>query len=231
MTLSRHETVLSINRGLWSPEIAVRDTSGDVIGRLLPINIRSLDDPALIEAIARWRTNSAKSFATQFVSTGQRTRNWLEDVVLTDDRRLLFLIYHRGAPIGHVGFRDLDETSFQGDNLVRGERGGGLFLMKHASWAFQAWAMQCFRVNRSWGRVLSTNSAAIQFNLALGNTVDAQPEPREHNCLAPNPMAVPELVEDSMVRMTLTWENLIRTAPEEVIRDFLGPFTPHVPLS
>jgi hypothetical protein len=228
MALSRNETVLSINRGLWSPEIAVRDFSGDCIGRLLPINIGLLDDSALIEAMTRWRRNRAESFATQFVPTAQRTRSWLEKVVLNDDRRLLFIIYHHDNPIGHLGLRDLNETSFQGDNLVRGERGGGFFLMKHASWAFQAWAMQCFQVRQSWGRVLANNSAAISFNLSLGNVVDVPSETVAAPHLPPTERDGVNSGDKAMIQMTLTWDNLLRAAPEAVVREFMQPILPPV---
>lgn len=222
----RYNTVRAINSSRWVPAVAVRNPSGASIGRLVPINSSSLDDQVIIESITRWRRDSAASFATQFNPTVERTRNWLKDVVLADEQRVLFVIYQADKPIGHVGFRDLNETSFQGDNLVRGERGGGLLFMKFASWAFQAWAMQCFRVSRSWGRVLADNSAAIKFNLSLGNIIDVQSQ--AEGSAAPVGMTVPEAAENAMVHMTLTWENLIRVAPEAVIRDFLEPISPPV---
>ena len=226
VAFSRYDLVRSINNSHWVPDVPIRDRSGALVGRLMPVSVMSLTDNSLMDAITRWRRNSAASFATQFTPTADRTRQWLKDIVLSDERRVLFVICIGDKPIGHVGLRDLDDCSFQGDNLVRGERGGGLLFMKYAVWAFQAWAMQCFRVSRSWGRVLANNSAASKFNLSLGNVIDVQS--RAECSAAPIGMTVPEAAEDAMVHMTLTWENLIRVAPEAVIRGFLEPISPPV---
>jgi hypothetical protein len=225
---SRYNTVRSINSGRWFPDVLIRDPSGALVGRLIPVNVMSLSDNLLMDAITRWRINNAASFATHFMPTTDRTRQWLKDVVLSDERRVLFVICTGNRPIGHVGLRDLDECSFQGDNLVRGERGGGLFFMTYAVWAFQAWAMQCFQVRRSWGRVLASNSAAIKFNLSLGNVIDVDSATEATPDLASIGKSSANSGDKAMIQMSLTWDNLIRTAPEAVVRDFITPIHPPV---
>jgi hypothetical protein len=225
-TDQQKQKVLAINTGRWVPEINVRDPAGAIVGSLTPINTASLDDLPLMESITRWRIENAAAFATRFAATADRTRAWLRDTVLPADDRVLFLVRHGGRPIGHMGFRDLTVDTFQGDNLVRGERGGGPFFMRHAGWAFQAWAMQCFRVRQCWIKILARNAGAIDFNTSLGFTL--HPDPKSAMAaglvvgipsMPANGAAAP--ADDGMIVGTLCWDDLVRAAPEVVIRDFL----------
>ena len=219
------QKVLAINTGRWVPEVHVRDCSGAIVGSLTPINPASLDDLPLMESITRWRIENAAAFATRFAATTDRTRDWLRDTVLPADDRVLFLINYGEKPIGHIGFRDLTADAFQGDNLMRGERGGGLFFMRHSALAFHAWAMQCFQVQHSWARVLANNPTAVDFNMSLGSKVYPDLESAEaarvkidNDLLRDNTAERPD---DGMIFATLFWDDLIRVSPEAVIRDFL----------
>jgi len=185
-----------------------------------------LDDAPLMDLITRWRMRHAYAFASTFSPTVERTRAWLRDTVLTDSSRLLFLINYAERPIGHVGFRDLTAEDYQGDNLVRGERGGGINFMQYAAWAFHAWAMQHFGVSRTWGRILASNAGAIRFNLDLGHTIH-----RRVPCfsrivegdvvLDEQPSKANEDPADEFVYVSLTWDNLLRAAPAATIRHAL----------
>ena len=224
-TDQQKQKVLAINTGRWVPEVNIRDPSGTIVGSLTPINTASLDDLPLMESITRWRIENAAAFATRFAATTDRTRDWLRETVLPADDRVLFLIRHDDTPIGHIGFRDLTADAFQGDNLVRGERGGGLFFMRHSGLAFNAWAMQCFHVQHSWARVLANNQAAVDFNMSLGSKVypDLKSAKAAHvkidnDFLGDNTADRPD---DGMIFATLFWDDLVRVSPEAVIRDFL----------
>jgi hypothetical protein len=209
-TEQQQEKTRKINAGAWAPRIAIRDPAGELIGHLAPLNPAALVLPSLMEAITRWRASQAAAFATHFIPTTERTREWLKGIVLQDQRRIFCIIHHQGQPVGHLGFRDLDAESYQGDNLVRGERGGGANFMRYASWAFHAWAMREFGVERCWGRVMADNQPAIDFNVSLGATLGSVREPAGAPENSPRQVAT-----------ELTWDNLLRAAPPAVIRDFL----------
>jgi hypothetical protein len=206
----QREKTRRINAGDWSPRIDIRDSSGELIGHLAPLNSGALVMPALMEAITRWRASHAAAFITRFTPTTERTREWLREVVLQDPRRIFCIIHHQSHPVGHLGFRDLDAESYQFDNLVRGERGGGPNFMRYAAWAFHAWAMREFGVQRCWGRVLADNQPAIDFNVSLGSTLGCVSEQASAPENSPRQVAT-----------ELTWDSLTRTAPPAVIRDLL----------
>jgi len=217
------DAVIKIQSGHSRPRPVIQTPTGDVVGFLSPLNVRMLDDAPLMDLMTRWRIRHAYAFASTFSPTVERTRAWLRDTVLTDSRRLLFLINHAERPIGHIGFRDLTPEGYQGDNLVRGERGGGINFMQYAAWAFHAWAMQHFGVSRTWGRVLASNASAIHFNLTLGHTID-----RRVPCfsrivdggvvLDEHPCQADEKPADEFVYVSLTWDNLLRAAPAATLR-------------
>lgn len=225
-TEQQRQKVLAINTGRWVPELYVRDPAGVIVGALTPINTSSLENGTLMESITRWRIENAAAFASQFSPTVDRTRAWLRDTVLPADDRVLLVIRHGERLIGHVGFRDLMANTYQGDNLVRGERGGGINFMRHALWAFHAWAMRYFGVRQSWSRILAQNAAAIEFNGSLGTQFFSDLESARADGLITDPSEPPsagaaEQVDDGMIIGTLCWDDLVRVAPEAVIRDFL----------
>jgi hypothetical protein len=227
VTDQQKRKILAINTARWVPEVNVRDPSGSIVGSLTPINTASLDDLPLMESITRWRMENAAAFASQFSPTVDRTRDWLRDTVLPADDRVLFLIRHGDMPIGHIGFRDLTEDAFQGDNLVRGERGGGLFFMRYAIWAFHGWAMQIFDVRRCWARILAHNECAIDFNSSLGTKLHFDLESARANGLVTEGSSMPtvgptEQSDNRMITGTLCWDDLVIAAPEAVVRDFLS---------
>ena len=88
-------------------DIEIDDDQGRVIGHLRPITKAAVSSGELIERLTDWRNRARQHFFTQFTATFERTRCWLNDVLLPDERRLLFIINSGHKPVGQLGFRDL----------------------------------------------------------------------------------------------------------------------------
>jgi len=148
--------------------LPIMDAHGHLIGRLSPLTKSSLDDNALMEAMTRWRNNASKSFLTQFEATSTRTRRWLEDIVLKDPARLLFLIHSSSKLIGHYGFKNLSSESAEVDSLLRGESGGHPQLIHFAEIALVRWLFSTFEISNLYGYVLAENWQALELHARIG---------------------------------------------------------------
>ncbi len=89
----QEEYVLKIIEGKESLAIPIRDDNGAVIGVMRPITKMHLEAIDVIEKMTAWRNQYKTFFLTQFNATPERTKKWLENVVLTNPSQLLFLIY------------------------------------------------------------------------------------------------------------------------------------------
>jgi RimJ/RimL family protein N-acetyltransferase len=149
--------------------IDIRDDSGELIGSLTPLTRAVLGDQDVIDRITRWRNLASKAFLTQFTARPERTRRWLESVVLPADDRLLFLIRTPDdQPIGHYGFIKLDTVSAEVDNLVRGESGGSPRLIPCAERALIAWLFDTFALAVIRAHVLAHNPLALALHRDFG---------------------------------------------------------------
>jgi len=148
--------------------IPIMDAQGNRIGCLSPLTVSSLGDKTLIEAMTRWRNHSARFFLTQFDATPERTRQWLENTVLSDPSRLLFTINSASKLIGHYGFKDLSSMSAEVDSLLRGESGGHPQLIYFAEIALVGWLFSTFEINNLYGYVLAENWQALELHARVG---------------------------------------------------------------
>lgn len=151
--------------------ITLYDFSGLEIGTLIPLNKNHLHQNDLIDKLTNWRNLNMKSFLSHFVATPDRTRSWLENVVLKSNNQVFFLIYDKdNILIGHFGFKDLNSHSAMLDNAIRGERIGHPKLFVIAGKAIVAWLWENTTINKIYTTVLAENISAIMMNRQIGFT-------------------------------------------------------------
>jgi RimJ/RimL family protein N-acetyltransferase len=151
-------------------KIPIRDDNGIDIGSLCPITQMHLQDDHVIEKMTTWRNQYKMFFLSQFNATPERTKLWLENVVLRNPSQLLFLIYCGEALMGQYGFKDLERDSAFLDNLLRGERGGHPWLMKYAVSALIEWLFNVMQVTIVYGYTFANNAMALKLNRDVGFT-------------------------------------------------------------
>jgi len=146
----------------------IRDSQDSYIGRLAPITLSVLDNAEIIWRLTKWRNQASRYFLTQFNATTERTKRWLEEVVLKDHSRLMFLIYSPTKLIGQYGFKGLAVDSVEIDNLIRGEIGGHPELIYYAEIALIKWLFATFRIKRIYGFVLADNFIVLHLHQSVG---------------------------------------------------------------
>jgi len=161
---------LSDNPGAsMPPEIVIRNEKGERLGTLDPVTkvMAVGDEPASM--LARWRNDHMSCFFTQFKATPERTRNWLNKVVLPDDTRLFFLIRTADdRPVGNFGICHLAQESVEVDNLIKGEPGSGVRLIFYTWLAMIDWLIRFLGVNHLYGHLFSNNAKCDRSTEAIG---------------------------------------------------------------
>ena len=148
--------------------IPINDDNGAEIGVLRPITKMHLQSNDVIEKMTNWRNQYKTFFLTQFNATPERTRRWLEEVVLKDNTRLLFLIFTPTKLVGHYGFKKLSPDSVEIDNLIRGEVGGHPKLIYYAEISLIKWLFTTFEVKKIYGFALADNFMALNLHKSVG---------------------------------------------------------------
>jgi hypothetical protein len=165
-------------------QISISNQLGIVIGYLKPITYKLIgSDENLVPLLTKWRKMFKKFFLTQFIPSNERTQRWLEEVVLKRHDRLLFIIYtDELLPIGNFGICNVNDISFELDNLIRGEKGGDSRLIYYAEISLLHWAFLNLQSQFSTLHVFSSNSKTIALHKEVGFKVTKEyPLRRETN--------------------------------------------------
>lgn len=160
-----------LDRQVASAEMAikVRNVQGDLIGSLTPVTPALANDETVVSGLTKWRRMFIRHFLTQFNANETRTRNWLRNVVLADDTRLLFLIYTDDhAMIGNFGVCNIRGGSAELDNLIRGEKGGDAHLIYFAELSLMDWLYSTCLVSEIYLHVFSNNTRTLALHSSVG---------------------------------------------------------------
>lgn len=147
--------------------IPVLDGSQNTVGFLRPITADfRITITDCVELLSRWRANSPTLSPTQFQVTYKGTERWLDDLVINNDQRILFMVQDsNGNYIGHMGFADFcyERQSADVDLVVRGEPNISHGLMEYAIKALVHWGKQELELKHIELDVLWDNEHAISF--------------------------------------------------------------------
>lgn len=149
----------------WVMAIPILPTEAvAAVGHLLPINWSFLDNLSFLEKMTAWRSENQHAYIGRFQPTADKTRSWLNSMVLQNRSRLLFLVADReGCLIGHMGLAVNSENgTIEIDNVVRGEQQSP-GLMKYALRALEEFAESEITLEKLALRVLASNNRAVRF--------------------------------------------------------------------
>lgn len=148
---------------------AVRNREGVPLGWLTPIGTREAEDPNIIASLTKWRRMFMRYFLTQFTPSDERTHDWLRNVVIPNNDRILFMIVENsGVPIGNFGVCNLDEKEAELDNLIRGEKGGDRELIYYSEVALLWWLFVEMKISSVCLHVFSNNLKTIALHSRVG---------------------------------------------------------------
>ena len=149
--------------------IAIKDNNDKVIGSLVLVQKRDANNPIILDALTRWRKKYMKYFLTQFNASTNRTKSWLENIVIPSSDRLLFLILNEDNNlIGNFGIADILFDQCELDNLIRGEKGGHPKLIYFSELSLLKWLFLEKNVKRVNLHVFANNLPTIKLHKSVG---------------------------------------------------------------
>ena len=149
--------------------IAIKDNNDKVIGSLVLVQKRDANNPIILDALTRWRKKYMKYFLTQFNASTNRTKSWLENIVIPSTDRLLFLILDEDNNlIGNFGIADILFDRCELDNLIRGEKGGHPKLIYFSELSLLKWLFLEKNVKRVNLHVFANNLPTIKLHKSVG---------------------------------------------------------------
>lgn len=153
-------------------ELAVHSPDGRCIGTMRLIDKARTRDPVLAANLTRWRNASMRFFLSQFDATKERTQQWLDNIVLASEDRLLFeLLDNTGRAIGHAGVCNLNENWAELDNFIRGESGGDPGLFVAAEITLLRWLFCKLGIKIVSLYIFSNNWIPIRNHISIGFVV------------------------------------------------------------
>lgn len=139
----------------------------DLIGFLKPVTFFCKKVyPEYIRLICKWRSENPIGFANVFENNVHKTENWLDNLLLNREDRILFVIHSlEDTPLGHIGLSsfNFNDKSCEIDNVVRGVKDTHQGIMSYATQSLIIWAKETLKVNDVYLKVLLDNTHAIQF--------------------------------------------------------------------
>ena len=146
------------------------DEGASPIGYLTPLSSIHVGDRRLAKRLAKWRDANQFAYPTRFSVSTEGTLHWLENAVVNNRQRLLFLVLDTQLyPVGHLGLAYQFDGSLEVDNVLRGEsQEPGLMSM--AMNALESWAVHELDTQFLTLRVLKSNEHAVSFYQKLGYT-------------------------------------------------------------
>jgi RimJ/RimL family protein N-acetyltransferase len=94
-----------------------------------------------ISLLAKWRNEYGDWFDTKFEMSFDKTKEWVNNKIIKDIQRILFLIIHNNQKIGQIGldWYDKRDNSIFITDVIRGERGFAPGLMSIVFNQFIIW--------------------------------------------------------------------------------------------
>lgn len=156
--------------------IPVLDDKRQTIAFLRPITADYLQTiPGCVSLFSRWRMENPTLSLARFDITDERTKSWLDRLVVQNDNRIIFLITNcNGEALGHIGFASFREKGkiAEVDSVLRGQKNGYPRLMEYAMAALISWGKQELELQAVDLEVWSKNEHAIRFYKRCGFVED-----------------------------------------------------------
>ena len=121
--------------------------------------------PNCIELFTTWRIENPTLSPSTFKVTKERTRKWLNESVVDNDNRLLFMITDMGFKcVGHIGLTNFrDENTAEIDSVLKGIKKGYPKYMQLSLFSLMKWAKHNLGIVNFDLEVLQDNNHAINF--------------------------------------------------------------------
>jgi perosamine synthetase len=131
---------------------------------LVPLSILHLENSKVIQQLCDFRNEFISIYPNSIKATYESTRNWLSDLVLNNDSRILFLVIDvLGEIHGHLGFWLRDEDNLELDNVLKSPASNVKGLFSSSVLALEQWINEVVNTSYLNLRVLDSNKHAVKF--------------------------------------------------------------------
>jgi len=113
--------------------IKLKNKSLSLLIENIPVTIMPCDlSDETIHLLTDWREKYSDFFASKFIVSENRTKQWLEKNYIYKNDQILFLLIINGKKIGHIGITNYDKNKncSEIDNVLRGDRENFPGIMK-----------------------------------------------------------------------------------------------------
>ncbi len=144
---------------------------------LLPICKLHLDDPDTISYLMQLRNTYIDLFLGSELATYESTKNWLKNMVIENEDRILFLVVDKhGKRHGHLGLWLREDTNLEVDNVIKDPVSIEKGLFGAALKTITSWAWEYLGSSELSLRVLTSNVKAVEFYKSNGfSLLDTKP--------------------------------------------------------
>ena len=140
----------------------------EVMGTLIPVGLWALEKSEFIQEMVVWRKQHSLMFFSQFPVTFKGTYEYLKNIAIGANNRLLFFIFDEKLRFfGHIGIV-IDESYVEIDNVVKGRDCEQKKTMYYAQCALLKWCKEKKVGENFFLHVLSYNTRAINLYRKLG---------------------------------------------------------------
>jgi perosamine synthetase len=131
---------------------------------LIPLSKLHLQNSSIIRQLCDLRNNFISIYPNSVDATYESTKNWLSDLVLENDSRILFLVVGVSGEIhGHLGLWLRDEDNLELDNVLKSPTSTVKGLFSYSVIALEQWINEIINASFLNLRVLESNKHAIKF--------------------------------------------------------------------
>jgi len=163
------DAICSYNKGQTNLQLHIYHPDKlTLIGTMSPVTIHDLEDDLFIETITCWRNQHMDKFFSDFVAKPERTRKWLHNFLQYSCCQMLFKIYEDSNFVGHLGFKDLNDSSVVLDNAIKGLSTKEPRLFIYAHHVLASWLFRSSNITSILGYVYTDNIPAIMMNKEIG---------------------------------------------------------------
>lgn len=134
-----------------------------VDGKNILVKVADLSEDT-ISLLVKWRNECGDWFDSKFDATFENTKKWLNDKILNDKQRILFLIIFNNQKIGHFGldcYNEKENSIFITD-VIRGEKGFAPGLMEIIFKNYLDWIQKKLKISIIKLRVFQDDVKAIE---------------------------------------------------------------------
>lgn len=150
-------------------KIIILNNHGEELTQLEPITQKHSElATELAKDLSEWRHQFAKFFKTGFPPDPVKTQNWIQNVVIGNPNKILYLVHCRNERMGHFGLTNITASDVELDNAIRARKGGHPDLFRYIEFVLLDFSFRFLKIKRIYGYLFSHNFLAMTLHKQFG---------------------------------------------------------------